>query len=180
MEEVCGRSLKGTDIVVVIADITTMDVDAIVNPANTLMIMGGGVAGAIKRVGGTEIEDEARRHAPVPIGSAIATGAGKLKAKYVIHSPTVERPGMRTTPENVRLATRAALNKARELGLATIALPGMGTGVGGLSYSEASKIMVDEIVKHVSEGTTLRIIYLVSLGKDLAEEFCKALSEVTS
>ncbi|RLE47642.1 MAG: macro domain-containing protein, partial [Candidatus Methanomethylicota archaeon] len=85
----------------------------------------GGVAGAIKRVGGVEIELEARKHAPIPVGEAIFTGAGKLKAKYVIHAPTMERPAMKIGIENVRLAMRAALKCAESLGLRSIAFPGL-------------------------------------------------------
>lgn len=77
-------SYKNVKISVITGDITRLEVDAIVNPANSMLIMGGGVAGAIKRVGGKEIEDEALKYAPVPVGKAIATKAGKLKAKYVI------------------------------------------------------------------------------------------------
>jgi len=89
------RTYKGVRIVVLTGDITKQEVDAIVNPANSMLVMGGGVAGAIKRVGGKEIEDESVKHAPVPVGEAVATGAGRLKAKYVIHAPTMERPAAR-------------------------------------------------------------------------------------
>lgn len=78
------RTYKGVRIVVVTGDITQQEVDAIVNPANSMLIMGGGAAGAIKRVGGKEIEDEAVKHAPVPVGEPVATGASRLKAKYVV------------------------------------------------------------------------------------------------
>jgi len=116
---------RGVEIKVMLGDITKVDVEAIVNPANSYMIMGGGVAGAIKRVGGVEIELEARKHAPIPVGEAIFTGAGKLKARYVIHAPTMERPAMKIGIENVRLAMRAALKCAESLGLRSIAFPGL-------------------------------------------------------
>ena len=79
------RTHKGVEIVAITGDITKQKVEAIVNPANSWMLMGGGAAGAIKRTGGKEIEDEAVKHAPVPVGKAIATGGGKLKAKYVMN-----------------------------------------------------------------------------------------------
>lgn len=130
-----------------LGDITEFQGDAIVNPANTLMIMGGGVAGAIKRKGGQEIEEEARRHAPVPIGAAIATSAGGLRVKYVIHAPTVERPASPSSRENVYRATRAALQKARELGVCRVAFPLMGAGVGGLKPEES----IEEMLKAIQE-----------------------------
>jgi len=125
--------LNGVVVVVELGDITEFSGDAIVNPANTLMIMSGGVAGAIKRKGGSTIEEEARKHAPVPIGEAIATTAGRLKTKYVIHAPTVEYPASPSTREYVYKASRAALITARKLGVKSIAFPLMGAGVGGLN-----------------------------------------------
>ncbi|MGC9012539.1 macro domain-containing protein [Thermogladius sp.] len=127
---------------VVSGDITEFEGDAIVNPANTLMIMGGGVALAIKRRGGAEIEEEARRHAPVPIGEAVATGAGRLRVRYVIHAPTVERPGGPSSAENVYRAASAVARLVKELGLSRVALPLMGAGVGGLSPEESVESML--------------------------------------
>jgi O-acetyl-ADP-ribose deacetylase (regulator of RNase III) len=128
-------------------DITKEKCDAIVNPANSLGVMGGGVALAIKRAGGKSIEKEAMKKAPIPVGGAIATKAGKLKCRYVIHSPTMRRPAMRIPLNNVRLAVRAALKLAKELGIKSIAFPGMGTGVGGVRAEDAAKIMVEECKK---------------------------------
>ncbi|HDN76176.1 MAG TPA: macro domain-containing protein [Acidilobales archaeon] len=176
MGELCEYVYGGVTVKVLIGDITKVHVDAVVNPANSLMIMGGGVAGALRRVGGDVIEEEARRYAPVPVGKAVVTTAGKLPVKYVIHSPTMERPAMRTTTEKVRLATRAALEKANELGIKSIAFPGMGTGVGGLSYSEAAEVMVSTIKEFINAGTTLKEMLLVAIDEALANEFCKSLS----
>lgn len=99
---------RDVKISVITGDITKLKVDAIVNPANSMLLMGGGVAGAIKKVGGKEIEDEALKSAPISVGEAIATNAGKLKAKYVIHAPTMEKPAMQTTVDNVKLAMEGA------------------------------------------------------------------------
>ncbi|MCX8195602.1 MAG: macro domain-containing protein [Acidilobaceae archaeon] len=126
-------SVRGSLLLVVAGDLLQAEVDAIVNPANSLMIMGGGVAGAIKRVEGEEVEREAMRSAPVPIGKAVATRARRLKAKLIIHAPTVERPGGSSSVEAVRAATLAALEVAREEGVRSLAFPAMGAGVGGLS-----------------------------------------------
>lgn len=177
--EPCRVEIDGVVLEAIMGDITKIAVDAIVNPANSLMIMGGGVAGAIKRVGGEEIEREARRHAPVPVGKAIATRAGKLPAKYVIHAPTMERPAMRIGIENVIKAVRAALEKAEELSIDSIAFPGMGTGVGGIPYDEATKAMVRTIKEFIREGRKApRRILLVAIDNRLYEQFCKAINEV--
>src|SRR5687767_15032574 len=127
------------------ADITLLPVDAIVNPANSLGIMGGGAAGAIKRRGGDVIQREAMACAPIAVGAAIVTGAGKLYAKHVIHAPTMEEPGLKIGVENVRRATRAALIAAAARGFDTIAFPGLGTGNGGVDQDEAARAMVDEL-----------------------------------
>ena len=171
--------VDGTVIEAVLGDITELSVDAIVNPANSLMIMGGGVAAAIKRKGGEEIEREARQYAPVEVGKAIVTRAGKLPAKYVIHAPTMERPAMRIESSNVAKAVLAALRKAGELSLTSIAFPGMGTGAGGVPYSEAARVMVKTIVEFVKEHkTALKRILLVAIDNELYREFCKAIEKI--
>ncbi len=161
------RVLKG--------DITKVRVDAVVNPANSWMIMGGGVAGALRRVGGEEIEIEARRHAPVRIGEAVVTGAGRLPCKYVIHAPTMERPAMRTTLDKVTAAVRAALRAADERGVESIAFPGMGTGVGGLNPREAANAMVKVIVELMPRLRSVREVVLVAFTDELYEAFKEAV-----
>ena len=173
--EYCYKNVK---ISIITGDITQMAVDAVVNPANSLLIMVGGVAGALKRVGGKEIEDEAIKSAPVPVGKAIATNAGKLKAKYIIHAPTMEKPAIQTTVNNIKLAMKGALNCAEHLGIKSVAFPGMGTGVGGLSSEEASKTMVKQIKEHINLHTSLREIVLVGFSDYLAFAFKDAISEV--
>jgi O-acetyl-ADP-ribose deacetylase (regulator of RNase III) len=158
-------------ITIVRGDITQSQAEAIVNPANSRLIMGGGVAGAIRRAGGPTIEKEALQRAPINIGDATATNAGKLTARYVIHAPTMPLPAMSTDLESVEKATTAALRVARNLGLSSIAVPGMGTGVGGVPVNDAAQTMVRAIRKHLLEGTTLRHIFLVSIDRDLISAF---------
>jgi O-acetyl-ADP-ribose deacetylase (regulator of RNase III) len=156
-------------------DITRMRADAIVNPANSRLVMGGGVAGAIKRAGGPTIEKEAVQRAPIAVGEAVATTAGKLEAKYVIHAPTMARPAMNTNLTSVEKATTAALNVARKLRLTSIAIPGMGTGVGGVPVREAALTMIEAIKRHLSDGTTLKHIFLISIDEELTSAFESAL-----
>jgi len=149
-------------------DITTITCDAIVNPANSFGYMGGGVAGAIKRVGGIEIEKEAISQAPIFVGSAVATSAGSLPCKFVIHAPTMKRPAMRIPVDNVSKATYAALKIGEKLKIKTIAIPGMGTGVGGVPSSDAAKAMIN-VVKEFEDK--FENIILVDFNEKMINAF---------
>ncbi len=153
-------------------DITELEADAIVNAANSYGYMGGGVAGAIKRQGGQEIEIEAVSKAPIPIGSAVITTAGRLKCKYVIHAPTMEQPSSLIDVGNVKEATKAALECADENNLKKIAIPGMGTGVGGVPCEKAAIAMIEVIVNFNEKN--LEEVILVDRNKEMADEFNKA------
>jgi len=146
-------------IVVEVGDLTEFEGDAIVNPANTRMLMGGGVAGAIKRKGGEEIEKEALKHAPVPIGKAVSTTAGRLKCRFVIHAPTVEEPASPSSPEKVYAATRAALEEAKRIGVRSIAFPLMGAGVGGVSPEDSIASMA-KAFEELGQGLDIHVIVL--------------------
>ena len=150
------------------------DVQAIVNPANSWHIMGGGVAGQIKRHAGEWIEKQAMQKGPTPVGEAIVTSAGRLKAEYVIHAPTMKRPAERTSPDAVYLAARAAMLKARELGLKSIAFPCMGAGVGGVPPRLAARAIVSAIKEVGHEG--MRVV-LVALDERTEQEFMKAIQD---
>ena len=125
-------------------DITQLELDALANAANNRLWMGGGVAGALKRAGGKEIEVEAVKKGPIPIGEAVATGAGKLKAKYVIHAAVMGQD-LKTDAEKIRQATKNSLLRAAELGIKSIAFPALGTGVGGFPLKECARIMIGEV-----------------------------------
>jgi O-acetyl-ADP-ribose deacetylase (regulator of RNase III) len=125
--------------------ILEQEVDAIVNAANSLGEMGGGVAGAIRRAGGEEIEIEATAKAPIAVGEAVVTGAGRLPFRGVVHAPTMERPAMRIPARNVRAATAAALRASAAAGFKSLAIPGLGTGVGGVAVADAAREMVAAI-----------------------------------
>lgn len=130
---------------VVQGSILDVEAQAIVNAANSRGIMGGGVAGVIRRAAGSEVDEEAQRQAPIPVGSAVVTSGGRTRFHAIIHAPTMPEPGMRIAAQNVALATRAALVLADARGFASIAVPGMGTGVGGVSHIDAAAMMVKEI-----------------------------------
>ena len=154
-------------------DITGLTVEAMVNPANSLGEMGGGVAGAIRRRGGLEIEAAAMKQAPIPIGTAVLTRAGRLPCRYVIHAPTMVRPAEAADSEKVRKATRAALECADKQGIKQVAFPGMGTGVGGLDPLVAAKVMVEEARAFHAEH--LEEVIFVAFGQELKRAFEKAL-----
>lgn len=156
-------------------DLTKQKADAICNPANSQMHMGGGAAGALKRAGGGEIEREAIGQAPVPVGRAILTNAGKLRARWVVHAPTMECPAMSTTGENVYRATVAALMAADGAGAMSIVLPGMGTGVGGVSFEDAARVMVKAITDLSEVLSSLQEIILCDLSKEMVNAWKKEL-----
>ena len=153
-------------------DLTKITCDAIVNPANSYGYMGGGVAGAIKRVGGTEIEKEAISKAPIEVGKAVATTSGSLHCKYVIHAPTMKRPAMRIDVGNVRLATKASFEKGLKLNIKSIAIPGMGTGVGGVPADKAAEA-ITSLAKEF-ENKFEKII-LIDRNEEMIESFKKFL-----
>lgn len=154
-------------------DLTELKVDAIVNPANSLGEMGGGVAGAIRKKGGAVIEREAIQKAPIPIGKAVATSAGMLPCRFVIHAPTMTRPAEITSVENVKRATKAALECADKAGLKQIAFPGMGTGVGRVDPHLAAQAMAEVVQTYKPQS--LQEVIFVSFGEELKQAFKKAL-----
>src|SRR4030042_65210 len=142
--------IKDTEIKIIQADITELKVDAIVNAANNKLVMGGGVAGAIKKKGGELIEEEAMKKGPIAIGEAVATSAGKLKAKYVIHAATMAMDFV-TDEIKIRNSCKNALRVAEELKVKSIAFPPLGCGVGGFPHLAAAKIMAQEVFRHLRE-----------------------------
>jgi O-acetyl-ADP-ribose deacetylase (regulator of RNase III) len=134
--------------------------------------MGSGVAGAIKRAGGEEIEAEAMAKGPIPVGTAVATGAGQLRARYVIHGAVMGQD-LRTSADLVEQTTRSCLEVADELGCESLALPAFGTGVGGFPLDECARIMVD--VAREYDPTTLRRVVFAVFGADAAAAFNAAL-----
>jgi len=142
-------------------DITEMDVDAIVNAANNDLILGAGVAGAILRKGGESIQDECNEIGSIPVGYAVITGAGRLKARYVIHAASMGLGDVPTTSKSLRTSTAHSLRLAAERNLKTIAFPAVGTGVSGFPMDECAQIMLGEAIQHLKSGNALETIYFV-------------------
>jgi O-acetyl-ADP-ribose deacetylase len=165
-----------TDAEVFLGDITSLEVDAIVNAANSQLWMGSGVAGAIKRAGGKGIEEEAVHLGPIPVGESVVTSAGNLKARHVIHA-AVMGPDLMTNADLIRQATRTALLRAKERSLTSIALPALGTGVGAFPLVEAARIMAQAVRDHCLKGTSLRKVVFAVLGQAACEEFTEALKK---
>lgn len=171
------HTYKDVKIRVVTGDITKQKIDAIVNPANSRMLMGGGVAGAIKRAGGEEIEAEALKKAPVQVGEAIATKPRRLPAKFVIHTPTMSRPAMYINEENVELTMQGALKCAQKLKISSLAFPGLGKGVGGIPMRTAAYVMMQKLKQYIDESIMLTDVIFVGYRDEAAREFENALLE---
>lgn len=143
-------------------DITRLDVDAVANAANDALWMGAGVAGAIKRAGGDEIEAEALSKGPIAVGDAVATGGGRLTARWVVHGAVMGQD-LETTPELVGQTTRRVLEVADGLGARSLALPAFGSGVGGLALEDVARAMV-EVIRAFEPQTLERAIVAVYGG----------------
>jgi O-acetyl-ADP-ribose deacetylase (regulator of RNase III) len=143
---------------VLAADVTKLEVDAIANAANTQLMHGGGVAGAISRAGGPAVQRESDERAPIGLGEAVETTAGDMPARWVIHAATMELGGP-TSAEIIERATRSTLAKAEELGCRSVALVAFGTGVGGFPLDEAARLMAGVARQH--EGGLERIVFAV-------------------
>jgi O-acetyl-ADP-ribose deacetylase len=154
-------------------DIASIEADAIANAANDRLWMGAGVAGAIKRAGGDEIEQEAMAQGPISLGSAVATGAGRLAARRVIHGAVMGQD-LRTNAELVRRTTRSCLELADELGCRSLALPAFGTGVGGFPLEECAALMVAE-ARAFRPHSLERVVFAV-FGAAAYEAFSSELS----
>jgi O-acetyl-ADP-ribose deacetylase len=160
-------------------DITDMAVDAIVNAANTNLMLGEGVAGAIRRKGGPRIQEECDRMGPVALGGAAVTTGGNLKALYVIHAASM-RLGGQTTANSLRLATRNTLERAEEKALKSIALPAIGTGVAGFPVEECARIMIAEILDHLKTRTSLEKVYFVLYDDAALQAFENVYKQLTT
>ncbi len=162
------------DIICLQGSLLDVEAQAIVNAANSHGLMGGGVAGIIRRAAGSQVEDEAREQAPIPVGQAVLTSGGRTRFEGIIHAPTMPEPAMRIPVENVKLATRAALQLADAQGFVSLAIPGMGTGVGRVAPEDAAQGMVEEIRQF--QPRSLLSVILVDIDPVMVRAWQAALS----
>lgn len=163
------------EIVAMQGSLLDADADAIVNAANSLGLMGGGVAEIIKKAAGKEVEEEAKKSAPIAVGKAALTSAGNLKFKGIIHAPTMEIPGIRIVTVNIVKATKAALKLADESGFSKIAFPGMGTGIGGVKKDVSAGAMIETIKDFKAQN--LKKVLLIDVDSEMVDEWRKALAK---
>ena len=167
-------TLDRTQLELTEGDITDLEVDAIVNAANEQLQLGTGVAGAIRRKGGSSIQEECNRIGSTPVGTAVMTGAGNLKAKRVIHAVG---PQMGEGDEDKKLAAavRSSLALADRRGLKSIALPAISTGNFGFPIDRAARIMLTEIHRFLQGGTKLDRVVICLHGDEAFNIFKREL-----
>jgi O-acetyl-ADP-ribose deacetylase (regulator of RNase III) len=153
----------GMTVEILEGDLTQQDVDAIVNAANNDLELGGGVAGAIARTGGPQIQAECRAIGPIEVGDAAITSGGNLTARFVIHAASM-RLGGRTGADGLRRSTRRSLEIADLRGLRSIAFPAIGTGIARFPMDECARIMLEEVVAHGRNPTSIRQVRFVLFG----------------
>jgi len=158
-------------------DLTEQDADAIVNAANNDLQLGGGVAGAIRRKGGPDIQAECDRIGTIPLGEAAITTGGHLKARYVIHAASM-RLGDETTEENLRLSTRSSLLRAKEKGLRSVAFPAIGTGIAGFPMRRCAEVMLEEAAAHLRGKTTVTDVRFVLYDRAAYETFLEVFEAI--
>jgi len=157
-------------ITIVEGDITDQAVDALVNAANSRLVLGAGVAGAIRAKGGPAIQEECDRHGPVEVGDAVLTGAGALPARFVIHAAGMP-PGGQANEQSVRSSVRRSFELARERELATVAVPAIGAGIGGFSPQRCAEVLIEEARAHLAGETSLEEIRFVLFGEPMYRVF---------
>ena len=162
---------------VVRGDITEQETDAIVNAANNHLWMGAGVAGAIKRKGGPEIEQEAVAQGPIEIGGAVMTGGGRLKARYVIHAAGMGQD-LHTDSDKIRKATRSSLELAEKKRLSGISFPAIGTGVGGFSSESCAHGMLSEAVEFLQKAVNVKTVRFVLFDEASFNVFKNELNSI--
>ncbi|GAC1619049.1 MAG: macro domain-containing protein [Candidatus Acidiferrum sp.] len=180
MSESAASKKKALSAKIVIqqGDLTEMDTDAIVNAANNDLILGGGVAGAIRRKGGEEIQRECTEIGTIPIGYAAITGGGHLKTRHVIHAASMQLGGGTTGPA-LRQSIAHSLRVAEEHDIKTIAFPAVGTGVAGFPMKECAEIMLGEAARHLSGETKIETVFFVLFDQAACDTFQRAWKKVS-
>lgn len=159
-------------------DLTRADTAAVANAANNHLWMGSGVAGALKRAGGAEIESEAMRLGPIPVGTAVATSAGSLPFRAILHGAVMGQD-LQTSAELISQTTRACLDLAEDMGLPSLALPAFGTGVGGFPLGDCARLMITAAVDFARGAPAhLKRIVFMLYGAEAYATFAAALQSL--
>ena len=169
--------MAATRVLIISGDLVEQEVDAIVNAANNDLQLGGGVAGAIRRVGGPKIQEECDAHGPVRVGEAAITGAGKLRARYVIHAASMSLGG-RTTRAALKSSMDHVFRLAHQHDVHTIAVPAVGTGIAGFPIDECARVMAECLNGALSEGWQAGEVRFVLFGEDAKRPFESAFWHV--
>lgn len=160
-------------------DITEMETDAVVNAANAQLVLGGGVAGAIRRKGGPKIQAECNEKGPTFVGGAVITTGGNLKAKYVIHA-VGPRMGEGNEDEKLKNAALNSLKLADENNLRSISFPAISTGIFGFPIERCAEIMLETTIDYLNGQTGLQKVVFCLFGRDSYEVFANQLARETS
>ena len=167
------------DVRVIQGDIATQRADVIVNAANTSLAMGSGVAGALRRAAGGEINEATIANGPIELGNVAVTDAYDLAANYVIHAAAMPHYGDRqATAASIRNATRSSLVTADNLGWTSIVLPALGCGVAGYSLNQGVRLIAEEI--NDFNGESLEDVRLIAYRKDEYDTIQHVVTEVYS
>jgi len=167
--------MSAPSILIIAGDLVEQRVDAIVNAANNELLLGGGVAGAIRTRGGPAIQRECDAHGPVSVGDAAITGGGELPARYVIHAASMQLGG-RTTAESLRSSMDNAFRLAREHSVRTIAIPAVGTGIAGFPMDECARVMAGCVERALAGGWNPEEIRFVLFGEGARSTFDEAFN----
>ena len=162
--------MSATQVVIITGDLVEQEVDAIVNAANNDLVLGGGVAGSIKRAGGPSIQDECDAHGPVRVGEAAITGAGALRARWVLHAASMSLGG-RTSRDSLRSSMDDVFRLAQQHQLQTIAIPAVGTGIAGFPIDECARVMAESLQRALSHGWQATEIRFVLFSEDAKRPF---------
>lgn len=169
--------MRETHVVIISGDLVEQQVDAIVNAANNDLQLGGGVAGAIRRAGGPTIQDECDAHGRVRVGEAAITGAGTLRARFVIHAASMSLGG-RTTRPSLRSSMDHVFRLAHQNSVTTIAVPAVGTGIAGFPLDECARVMAESLGSALSAGWQATEVRFVLFGEDAKAPFEAAFWQV--
>jgi len=162
-----------------LGDITDAEVDAIVNAANPQLLMGTGVAGAMKRKGGTVIEEDAVRQGPIEAGEAVLSVAGNLPATHVIHAATMGSD-LKTDPALIAAATKSSLALVEKHRLTSIAFPALGSGAGGVPPAKSAEAMMGALAEHLKSGkSSLQKVQFILYQAEAQKAFTDTLKKLT-